>query len=213
MSALPSAEQSNDRMRQSWKISDSHAIVAAATGLCMERENTTITIRALGTPDAEAYRELRLAALATSPEAFASSYEEGAARSLDSFRAQVATTGPSVIFGAFTGNQLVGMAGFAANERIKERHKGTLWGVFLMPEWRGQGLAARLVARVVQHATEHVLILQAVVVTTNRRARKTYARLGFIPYGIERKALCIDGTFYDDELLALDLGKDRPTVA
>ena len=178
----------------------------------MDPQLTNITIRALGTPDVEAYRELRLTALATSPEAFGSSYEEEVRLSMDSFRAHVAS-GPSVIFGAFADNQLVGMAGFAASERLKKRHKGTLWGVFVMPEWRRRGLGDRLVGRVVEHATGRVLILQASVVTTNQIARQTYVRLGFVPYGTEPQALLIDGTFFDEELLALDLRKDRPAVA
>src|SRR6266568_6224104 len=149
----------------------------------MQSQNTNIVIRALGEPDVEAYRELRLTALATSPEAFGSSYEEEAELSLDSFRARVMSGGRNVIFGAFADRHLVGMAGFVADEKVKKRHKGTLWGVFLMPEWRGRGLSDRLVRRVVEHATEHVLILQAVVVTANQKARQTYARLGFVPYG------------------------------
>jgi RimJ/RimL family protein N-acetyltransferase len=179
----------------------------------MERQMTDITIRALGAPDVEAYRELRLTALASSPEAFGSSHEEEASLSIDRFRAHVVSDGPSAVFGAFAGSRLIGMAGFAANERVKRRHKGTLWGVFLMPEWRGRGLGDRLVGRVVEHAAGHVLILQAAVVTTNQRARQVYARLGFVPYGVERQALLIDGRFYDDELLALDLRKDRLPVA
>jgi RimJ/RimL family protein N-acetyltransferase len=178
----------------------------------MKPQNANITIRALCAPDVEAYRELRLTALAMSPEAFGSSYEEEARLSMDSFRAHVVSDGPNVIFGAFTGSQLVGMAGFVANERLKKRHKGTLWGVFVMPEWRRRGLGDRLVGRVVEHATGHVLILQASVVTTNQIARQTYVRLGFVPYGTERQALLIDGTFFDEELLALDLRKDRPAV-
>jgi RimJ/RimL family protein N-acetyltransferase len=174
---------------------------------------TNITIRALEATDVEAYRELRLTALATSPEAFGSSYEEEARLSMDSIRARVVSDGPNMIFGALAGSQLVGMAGFAANERLKRRHKGTLWGVFLMPEWRGRGLGDRLVRRVIKHATAHVLILQAGVTMTNQRARQVYARLGFVPYGVERQALLVDGTFYDDELLALDLRRDPSAVA
>jgi RimJ/RimL family protein N-acetyltransferase len=179
----------------------------------MESQMTNITIRALGATDVEAYRELRLTALANSPASFGISYEEEARLSMDSLGSHVVSDGPSVIFGALAGAQLVGVAGFAANQRLKRRHKGTLWGVFLMPEWRGRGLGDRLVGRVIEHATAHVLILQAGVTMTNQRARQVYARLGFVPYGVERQALLIDGTFYDDELLALDLRKDRAVVA
>jgi hypothetical protein len=32
--------------------------------------------------------------------------------------------------------------------------------------------------------------------------------MGFVPYGLERKALCVDGVFHDEELLAIDF-EDR----
>jgi RimJ/RimL family protein N-acetyltransferase len=174
---------------------------------CVKPRDMNIMIRVLGEPDAEAYRDLRLTALATSPEAFGSSYEEEARLSLDGFRARVTATGPDLIFGGFADHRLVGVAGFVANDRVKKRHKGTLWGVFMMPEWRGRGLGAQLVSNVVTHAADHVLILQATVVTSNQTARRIYARLGFTAYGIEPRALCIDGVFHDDELLALDLSQ------
>jgi RimJ/RimL family protein N-acetyltransferase len=161
-------------------------------------------IRALIPPDAEAFRALRLEALATAPEAFASSCAEESAHSVEWFRSRIPTDGPNAIFGAFHGSDLVGMAGFAVSDRAKSRHKGMMWGVFVRPDWRGRGLGKALVRRVIEHAAEHVMVLQAAVVTTNDGARRVYHQLGFVPYGIERKALCVDGAFHDEELLALE---------
>jgi ribosomal protein S18 acetylase RimI-like enzyme len=163
------------------------------------------TIRALVPSDAELYRALRLEALATSPEAFSSSYEEESVLPLESFAARIPASGPSAIFGAFAGDSLVGTVAFVANARVKQRHKGALFGLFVCPQWRGRGLGERLVRRAIEHAANHVLLLQLSVVTSNRSARHLYQRLGFVAYGTERKALHIDGTFYDDELLALEL--------
>ena len=173
----------------------------------MATPDGTVAIRALVPSDVEAYRALRLEALATSPEAFSSSHEEEATLSLENFRARIPTAGCSAIFGACAGAELVGMAGFAANERLKQRHKGTLVGLFVRPQWRGRGVGEQLVRHVIAHAAKHVLVLQATVVTSNHSARQMYHGLGFVPYGTERKALCIDGAFHDDELLALDLGE------
>ena len=164
-------------------------------------------IRPLVTADADAFRALRLDALATAAEAFGSSHDEEAAFPLETFRARIEGPEPSAIFGAFADGGLVGMAGFLASEKRKQRHKGTLWGVFVRPAWRGHGLGERLVKRVVEHAGQHVTILHASVVTTNQRARMMYQRLGFKPYGVEWQALCVDGIFYDEELLALDLNQ------
>lgn len=163
-----------------------------------------ILIRTLEPSDVRAYRDLRLEALATTPEAFGSSYEEEAPIPLETVRARIPTSGPNAIFGAFVGDRLVGMAGFAVYERAKAAHKGVMWGVYVQAEQRGRGLGKRLVREVIRHASRHVLMLEAAVGTTNESARRAYHALGFKPYGIERKALRVGGIFYDEELLFLD---------
>ena len=168
-------------------------------------EHGSATIRLLHRSDAEALRALRLEALASSPLAFSSSYEEEAARPLEIFRVRMPDDGRSAIFGAFLDETLVGMAGFAANDRIKQRHKGTLWGVFVRPQCRGRGMGKRLVKTVIAHAAKHVRMLHATVVANNVDARRMYQRLGFVPYGLERDGLCVDGVYHDEELLALAL--------
>jgi RimJ/RimL family protein N-acetyltransferase len=166
-------------------------------------------IRALTPEDAEPYLALRVTALATSPEAFGSSVDEEQAMTAHEVRARCAPAAPSVVFGAFAGDRLVGIAGFAANRKFKQRHKGLLWGVFVAPQCRGAGLGKRLVQRVIEHAAKHVLMLHANVTTGNQTARQLYHRLGFAAIGIERKALLVDGTFHDEELLALELPATR----
>ncbi len=163
------------------------------------------TIRRLGPEDAEAFRALRLTALTSAPAAFASSPEEERALSIDTIRSRLAPTGPNAAFGAFAGHDLVGMAGFVLNEKIKQRHKGTLVGVFVLPQWQRRGLGAALVRSVIAHAAEHARLIQAHVVMSNDAARRMYRALGFLPFGIERKALCVDGVFHDEELIALEL--------
>lgn len=167
-------------------------------------------VRPLEPPDVQAYRDLRLEALAGSPAAFGSSYEEEAPRSLEDFSAHISLSGPDAIFGSFSGNRLTGMAGFAVYGKMKARHKGVMWGVYVQPEWRGRGLGKVLVQRVIDHASRHVIMLEAAVGLTNDSARRTYHKLGFKPYGIERKAIRIGDVFYDEELLCIDFEKTDP---
>ena len=140
-----------------------------------------------------------------SPLAFGSSYEEEVEQPIELVRQRLSGDGPSAVFGAFAADALVGMAGFAFNDRVKQRHKGGLWGVYVQPQWRGRGLGEGLVKAVIAHASKHVQWLQATVGVTNLDAKRIYNRLGFVPYGLERQGLCVDGVYYDEELLALDL--------
>jgi ribosomal protein S18 acetylase RimI-like enzyme len=170
-------------------------------------EPASITIRSLAAADAEAYRAIRLAALAEAPEAFGASLAEESARPLERFAERLTPPAPSLVFGAFVGRDLVGTAGFLAGSSEKSHHRGTLWGVYVAPTARGRGTGEALVAAAIAQAKRHVVVLQARVVTTNRTARKLYERLGFRPYGIESKALRVAGAYFDEALLSLDFSE------
>lgn len=162
------------------------------------------TIRPLAAADAKAWRALRLAALLDAPEAFGASHADEAARPLSAFAERISPPPPSLVFGAFAGENLIGMAGFLAGATQKTQHRGTLWGVYVAPEDRERGLAAEMVETVIGHAAQHVLVLQARVVTTNTSARRLYVRLGFRDYGVEAKALRVGDAFHDEALIALE---------
>lgn len=164
-----------------------------------------VSVRRLVVADAQALRRLRLEALAAAPEAFNSSYEEEAARPLDWFERVASGPDRNAMFGAFDDGALVGMAGFVAGERPKDRHKGTLVGVYVQPAFRRQRLARRLVEAVIAHAARHVRVLNATVGAANAPARALYRDLGFATYGTEPQALCVDGRFVDNDLIRLPL--------
>jgi ribosomal protein S18 acetylase RimI-like enzyme len=166
-----------------------------------------IAIRALSAEDAAQWRRLRLEALRTHPTAFAFSYEEAAQQDLAGFAASIPPPGGAdALFGAFHGDILSGSAGVHVYPRLKQRHKGQLWGVYVDPSLRGRGVGAALVHTAVAHARTRVEVLQLSVQYDNVAARALYRKLGFVPYGIERRALRHEGKDYDDELMAMDLG-------
>jgi ribosomal protein S18 acetylase RimI-like enzyme len=157
-----------------------------------------ISIRRLRPDDAEAYRLIRLEALELAPEAFGSTLEAEAAKPLDWFAARLERT---AVFGAYLGDDLVGIAGFRADAGPKTRHKGVLWGLYVRPAARGAGVARALVETVTDHARMHVELLQLTVVSTNERARRLYADLGFVEYGIEKRALKQGNAYFDEVLM------------
>jgi RimJ/RimL family protein N-acetyltransferase len=165
-----------------------------------------ITIRPLTGADVEAYRAIRLEALRLEPDAYASSYQEEAARP-EIFRERLAGKFGGTTFGAFSGEEIVGTAGGVREDRLKTRHKLLLVGVYVRPAFRGLGLGEKLVGRVLQHARElgDVAVVQLKVAVDNRPARALYERMGLRVYGIERRAIKIDGRFIDEELRAIEL--------
>jgi ribosomal protein S18 acetylase RimI-like enzyme len=164
-----------------------------------------IEVRRLMPADAARYRETRLGTLKNSPEAFGSTFETESLKPLSSFAERL---GSSAVFGAFRDGELLGIAGFAFHEGVKEAHKGRLWGMYVRPEARKAGVGRQLVEAVIDFARQNVEILQLSVVSDNEPARRLYARLGFVEYGLEKGSLKQGGTYYDEILMALDL-KER----
>lgn len=164
-----------------------------------------IKIRRLTSEDAVAYREIRLAGLRDCPEAFGSTFGRENAQPLAWFCDRLHA---SQVFGAFSSTALLGIAGLAIREGEKERHKGLLWGMYVRPDIRNAGVGRQLVEAVIDYARDHVEVIQLSVVKGNERARRLYAGLGFVEYGIEKNSLKQDGRYYDEILMALDLVRE-----
>lgn len=163
-------------------------------------------IRPLTRDDVAAWRALRLQALQDHPKAFSESYAEAAQRDLAAYAERMPAEGDAAaIFGLFSGGVLHGSAGFAVLAGEQRRHKGLLWGVYVSSALRGKGLAKPLIQCVITRARAHVALLQAVVSADNEPARRLYAALGFRTYGLEPAGLRVDGEFFDEELIWLDL--------
>lgn len=170
-----------------------------------------IQIRRLIPADAALYRDIRLAGLRDSPEAFGSTFGRENTQPLAWFCDRLRA---SRVFGAFRSTALWGIAGFAIREGEKERHKGLLWGMYVRSDARNAGVGRQLVEAVIDHARDHVEVIQLSVVSGNERARRLYARLGFVEYGVEKNSLKQDGRYYDEILMALDLmpDPDQPAI-
>jgi ribosomal protein S18 acetylase RimI-like enzyme len=168
---------------------------------CCSDSYTTVNASA----DASLFRDIRLEGLRCNPEAFGSTFEAENAQPLTFFSERL---GGSASFGAFCGSELVGIAGLLICEGQKEAHKGLLVGMYVRPNARRDGVGRRLVETIVEFARQRVELIQLSVVSENERARRRYERLGFLEYGIEKKALKQDGRYYDEVLMAKDLKPD-----
>lgn len=155
-------------------------------------------VRRLTTDDAAIYRAIRLEGLERHPEAFGASFDAESAESLKFFAGRLTTAS---VFGAFEGAMLQGVAGFFASTSAKERHKATLFGMYVRAAARGQGTGQRLVETVLEASARHYVSIQLTVVTTNQAAQQLYERCGFECYGVEPRSLKVDGVYYDEALM------------
>ncbi|HEX7200379.1 MAG TPA: hypothetical protein VF213_12920 [Dongiaceae bacterium] len=87
-------------------------------------------VRRLLPADAEAFRAIRLEALATCPDAYATTLAKQAADPPAHF-AEILRDSP--VFGAFLEGGIVGMAGLYREFGERKQHKGVLWGMYVRP--------------------------------------------------------------------------------
>jgi ribosomal protein S18 acetylase RimI-like enzyme len=77
--------------------------------------------------------------------------------------------------------------------------------MYVRPQARNRGVGRRLVEAVIEVARRRgVELLQLAVVSDNEPARRLYARLGFVEYGIEKKSLKQGGRYTDEVLMVKD---------
>jgi RimJ/RimL family protein N-acetyltransferase len=153
-------------------------------------------IRRLTPDDAPAYRALRIRALWEFPEAFTSSYEEDERQPMETW--EVRLGGEHIMFwGAYEGEQLCGMVGLEREKRPKNRHKGIVIGMYVSQEYFGTGMGRALIDALLAEAMALGLEVLVLTVTEgNEVATNFYAAAGFRSFGIEPRAIKIDGKFH-----------------
>ena len=161
-------------------------------------------IRRLGAKDAEIYRVIRLESLRLHPEAFGSSYEEEKEAPVEKYRDSLPTV---YTFGAFDNGSLVGVVTLFPEGKRKMKHRASIFAMYVSESVRGQGVGKRLVEAAIAQARElgGIEQIHLQVVTSNESAIRLYSSLGFEVYGLEKRALRIEDTYYDEELRVLFL--------
>jgi RimJ/RimL family protein N-acetyltransferase len=158
--------------------------------------------------DAPTFWRLRLVALQSEPVGFAESAAEHEALGIAGTEARIeAGNGENFIMGAFDARQLIGTAGFYREQKEKRRQIGWIWGVFVREDYRRKGIGRALISSAIEQARQ-VPGLAAIHITaaiTQTAARKMYVNMGFRLVGTVPGALYVDGKYFDEEMMALDL--------
>ncbi|MES2959744.1 MAG: GNAT family N-acetyltransferase [Pseudomonadota bacterium] len=157
-------------------------------------------VRILVPDDAAAFQALRLQGLLECPSAFASSHEEEVATPIATVAQRLAAQPDRATFGAFDGEALVGVLGLQREAMRKLAHKATLWGMYVAPRARRDGVGARLVGAALAHASRPMGVRQVTlgVNAANPAALALYRRLGFEAFGLEPGFLQVEGELHDE---------------
>lgn len=158
-----------------------------------------IIFRRFNADEAAAWQKIRLEALANAPEAFGQTLEHAQKQPIDDFRETVSGAFPP--FAAFDGDKAVATAGFHILGGPKMSHRGVLWGMYVSPAYRSQGIGRKLIGSIIDSARGRVEQIHLNVVTTNTAAYNLYRSMGFTAYGIEPRALRYGGRDYDEALM------------
>jgi ribosomal protein S18 acetylase RimI-like enzyme len=171
----------------------------------------TSIIRRLCPDDAPALLSLRREALEHEPLAFASSVEDDRL-TLDFARTILAADQEQAVFGLFLGADLAGMVGVMRDSKVKRRHRGTIWGMYVAPRARRQGMGRALLEMAIAHARRWPGLeqLELSVSDTAVNARRMYETAGFRSWGREPRSLHWNRRFVDDHHLVLELHDRSP---
>jgi RimJ/RimL family protein N-acetyltransferase len=164
-------------------------------------------LRPLQAADATAFHALRMQALQAHPHAFASSAQEQAAQPLATLAQRLQPSDTAWVLGAWTDHQLVGTIGLQRHSPTKLAHKAQIWGVYVDPAHRKQGIAQALLTSAVAHACTMPGLqqLQLSVSSHNHAAIALYQRAGFVRFAVEPRSLQVNGVYYDEDWMALTL--------
>lgn len=169
-------------------------------------DGKTLDIRPLAAIDTQAFKEIRLKATLDSPIAILPTFNEEAQRTHEENLARIQQTENQIVFGAFSDMQLIGIAGLRRESLLQVSHKATLWGVFVHPERRKEGIARQILAKLVSYArSANVLQINLCVNAENPRAQDLYRSLGFKSFGIEPRAVRVGERFFAEEHMVLRL--------
>jgi len=171
-----------------------------------------IRIAALSAAHARQYRALMLHAYEHAADAFTSTVEERAREPESWWIQRIADpTGMAIAFGAFEGSELVGTVALEFSAKPKTKHKALVIGMYVMPEWRGNGAARALLQAAIDRCKSRgdILVMQLTVTDGNEPAMALYRNAGFRPFGTEPMAIRTPAGFRSKVHMWLDLSPLR----
>jgi RimJ/RimL family protein N-acetyltransferase len=167
--------------------------------IAQPKPSRPMTVQRLNPSHAIPYRSMMLEGYANFPEAFTSTVEERAAFAPEWWEQRLAVDHdtPEIVIGAFHDDELAGACGLSFEARSKTRHKATLFGMYVAQRYQRLGLGRAIVIGALAYARQRpgVTLVHLTVTDTNQAAVELYRACGFESYGVEPRAIMLDGHY------------------
>lgn len=145
----------------------------------------------------EEFRDLRLFALKNEKFSFLTTFNEESKKDSVDWQRKLNST-----FFAESSGKLIGMASYAFLDKERAKHICNIFAVYLLPEFRGQGIAQKLFDKIIDDCKKNsIKKIELEVFANNISATKFYEKNGFEIIGKFQKKFLIDGKYYDEFLM------------
>ncbi|MFT5495271.1 MAG: ribosomal protein S18 acetylase RimI-like enzyme [Kiritimatiellia bacterium] len=175
-------------------------------------EASGYVLRCLQPRHARVYRTLRHLALGEAAPAFGSSLEEELEKSYRQYLndlTQYRRSTSDFLLGLFqeSDDQLIGCIGFYRQKKLKTRHKGLIWGMYVHRDFRRKGLARWMLNDTLQRIRqlEGLEMVHLCVANQNTAAMQLYKDAGFKTFGSEPKAFKLEDVYYNIQHMYLEV--------
>ena len=115
----------------------------------------------------------------------------------------------SFTLGAYIDHVLAGVVSFERDGRNREklRHKGLLFRMYVSKEFRGMGIAKKLIENLISRIEniEDIEQINLTVLANNANAKMLYERVGFTTFSSEPNAIKWKGNSFTEDQMALSL--------
>lgn len=165
-------------------------------------------VRSIGSGEVSALYQLRLRALAEDPNAFDQTVEYAEEQGLSPIAELVASAiaGRDLVLVAQDGDKLSALVMVSRSRRPRSQHRARLWGMWVAPEARRQGVGSALLTQAVQWCrAQGIEMVDLWVVTDHRDAVRVYERAGFRICGTARDGMRWQGRPQDEHQMTLHL--------
>jgi ribosomal protein S18 acetylase RimI-like enzyme len=115
----------------------------------------------------------------------------------------------SFTLGAYVNNVLEGVVSFMrdGNDREKLRHKGILFRMYVSNDFRGKGIAKKLMEELITRVkkVDGIEQINLTVIEDNASAKNLYQQFGFETFASEKNAIKWKGKYFTEDQMVLRL--------